>query len=173
MPENKIKNMLSLAAFIAVVALIFISTPSMAANNTLTVSAQVLNKTGCVFTSPTTPMNFGNIDPSLNTNALATANIVVRCNGNVGTTRFQIARDAGQNVLTNNLRMKHATTATAFLPYSLNLAGAAWNTGLVITATINNNTNFNFNLGGTVLPADYRPALMGAYTDNVVMTITP
>jgi Spore Coat Protein U domain len=173
MPANKIKNILSLAAFIAVIALIFISTPSMAANSTVTVSAQVLNKTGCLFIAPTTPMNFGNIDPSLNTNATATANIVIRCNGNTGNTAMQIARNAGQNVLANNLRMQHTTSPTNFLPYSLNLGGVNWAAGLFIVGTIPSNSNYSFTLGGTVLPADYRPALMGGYTDNVVMTITP
>jgi spore coat protein U-like protein len=173
MPAYKIKNILSLAAFFAVITLIFISTPSMAANSTVTVSAQVLNKTGCFFISPTTPMNFGNIDPSLNVNATATAAIVIRCNGNTGTTNMRIARDGGQNVLANNLRMKHATSATEFLPYTLNLAGVNWAAGLFIIGTIPSNSNYSFNLGGTVLPANYRPALMGGYTDNVVLTITP
>lgn len=139
----------------------------------MTVSATVLNKTGCFFISPTTPMNFGNIDPSLNTNATATANIVIRCNGNTGTTNMRIARDAGQNPLTTNLRMKHNSTATEFLPYTLNLAGANWAAGLFIVGTIPSNSNYSFNLSGTVLPANYRSALMGGYTDNVVLTITP
>jgi spore coat protein U-like protein len=152
---------------------VFFSFAASAANNNLAVTAQVLNKTGCFFIAPTTPMNFGNIDPSLNTNATATANIVIRCNGNKATTAMQIARDGGQNVLANNLRMKHATSATDFLPYSLNLAGANWGTGLFIIGTIPSNANYSFTLGGTVLPADYRPALLGGYTDNVVLTITP
>jgi hypothetical protein len=173
MPVIKIKKLCSLAVFLPAAALAVFSAPAQAANSTLTVSAQVLNKTGCFFIAPTTPMNFGNIDSSLNTNATANANLVIRCNGNKATTAMQIARDAGQNVLTNNLRMKHATSATNFLPYSLNLNGVTWGVGLFIIGTIPSNANYPITLGGTVLPADYRPALMGGYTDNVVLTITP
>jgi spore coat protein U-like protein len=173
MPANSIKKLVPIAALLAACTLAFFSAASHAASSTMTVSATVLNKTGCFFISPTTPMNFGNIDPSLNTNATATGNIVIRCNGNTGTTTMRIARDAGQNALTNNLRMQHSASATDFLPYSLNLAGANWATGLFIVGTIPSNANYSFNLSGTVLPADYRGALMGSYTDNVVLTITP
>jgi spore coat protein U-like protein len=174
MPAKKIKKLFSLAACLPVVVLALFSAPSHGANNNaLTVSAQVLNKTACFFIAPTTPMNFGNLDPALTTNANATANIVIRCNGNKATTAMQIARDAGQNVLANNLRMKHATSATDFMPYTLNLGGVNWGTGLFIIGTIPSNSNYSFNLGGTVLAADYRNALLGSYTDNVVLTITP
>ncbi len=157
----------------ATVALALFSGASHAANNSLTVSATVLNKTGCFFIAPSVPMNFGNLDPSLAVNATATANIVIRCNGNKATTAMQIARDGGQNVLANALRMKHATSATEFIPYTLNLAGVTWSTGLYIVGTIPSNANYTITLGGTILNADYRNALMGGYTDNVVLTITP
>ncbi len=173
MRVNKLKNFSSIALAVTASVLVFSSATAQAAGGTMTVSATVLNKTGCFFIAPTTPMNFGNIDPALNTNATATGNIIIRCNGNTGTTTMRIARDAGQNPLTNNLRMKHTASATDFLPYSLNLAGANWATGLFIVGTIPSNANYSFNLSGTVLPADYRSALMGGYTDNVVLTITP
>jgi spore coat protein U-like protein len=173
MPAKNIRKLSSFALAIAAGVLGLFSAAAYAASSNMTVSATVLNKTGCFFISPTTPMNFGNIDPSLNTNATATANIVIRCNGNRGTTAMRIARDAGQNALTNNLRMKHASSAADFLPYSLNLAGANWAAGLFIVGTIPSNANYSFNLSGTVLPANYRAALMGSYTDNVVLTITP
>jgi hypothetical protein len=172
MPANRIEKITSFPAFM-LAALAFFSASAHAANNSLTVSAQVLNKTGCFFISPTTPMNFGNLDPSLNVTATATAAIVIRCNGNKATTTMQIARDAGQNVLANSMRMKHATSATECLPYALNLAGVNWGAGLFIVGTIPSNSNYSFNLGGTVLPANYRNALLGGYTDNVVLTITP
>jgi spore coat protein U-like protein len=161
------------SAIVTIVVLLGLATPSIAAKSTLTVTAQVLNKTGCGFISPTTPMNFGNIDPSLASNATATANIVIRCSGSNGNTAIQIARDAGQHVAANNLRMQHATAGTNFLPYSLNLAGVTWAVGLVIVGNIANNSNFSFNLGGTVLPIDYQNALLGSYSDNVILTITP
>ncbi len=167
------RSTLGAMALIALVTLGAATTPSYAAKSTLTVSAQVLNKTGCGFTSPTTPMNFGNIDPSLSTNATATANIVIRCNGSNANTAIVISRDSGQHVAANNLRMQHATAGTNFLPYSLNLAGVSWAVGLVIVGNIPNNSNFSFNLGGTVLPVDYQNALLGSYSDNVILTITP
>ena len=154
-------------------ALVFLSAPASAAKNTLTVSARVLNKTGCSFVLPATAMNFGNIDPSLNSNATATANIVILCKGNPGTTGITIARDAGQNVLTNSLRMQNSSSPGNFLPYTLNLAGATWTVGLVIVGSITNNSNFSFALGGIVLPVDYKNAVLGPYTDNLVLTITP
>jgi Spore Coat Protein U domain len=172
--QSSVKKTVSWSSIIMLaLTLGFLSADAAAASSNLAVSAQVLNKTGCFFISPTTPMNFGNIDPSLATNATATAAIVIRCNGNTGNTAMQIARDAGQNVLANNLRMKHTTSATSFLPYTLSLGGVNWGVGLFIVGTIPNNSNYSFNLNGTVLPVDYRPALIGGYTDNVVLTITP
>ncbi len=177
----------------------FFAANSYAANSTLNISAQVLDRAACAFTTTNAAMNFGNLDPAAGVNATATAGFVVRCNGNLGNpivssislgpasngtgnafgngnagkTKIEIGRNNGLNSLAGSLRMRHATIPGVFIPYSLNYLGTPWTAGLALVGTIQNNTNFAYSLGGTILAADYQNASIGAYSDTVVFTITP
>jgi hypothetical protein len=172
---------------------------AQAANSTLNVSASVLARAACTFKTPTSAMNFGTLDPNSGVNATSSANFTVRCNGtagkniissislgpasngggaalgntNGGKTKIEISRNNGLNSLAGILRMRHATIAGSYIPYSLNYAGTAWTTGQSLVGTIQNNADFSYSLGGTVLAADYLNADIGAYSDTVIFTITP
>lgn len=166
------------ATLVAAPTFMLLIGPLFAANkNTVSVSATVLNKSGCFFVGATTALAFGNIDPSLNTNATATANVTVQCKGNTGTTNFLINRDSGQNAAGTTLRMQNTSTPGNFLPYTINLngpTGPAWAAGAIgPTVPIANNTNVTFVFGANVTPVSYQPAVAGPYSDSVILTITP
>ncbi len=178
MKSGSTNNLLHKAALVAVPTFMLLVGPLLAANkNNVSVSATVLNKSGCFFVGATTALAFGNIDPSLNTNATATANLTVQCKGNAGTTNFLINRNSGQNASGATLRMQNTAALGNFLPYTINLngpTGPIWaGGGIVSSAPIAYNTNVIFVLGANVTPANYQPAVAGPYSDSVILTITP
>jgi spore coat protein U-like protein len=140
-------------------------TPAFAASttNTLNVSANVTGN--CKFNSagPTalTIANSGvNIDPSLAGNATGSANVLFRCTN--GTTSSVLV-GAGLN-FSVGLRVKDA--GANYMNYALVLAGDAqvgsgFGSDKTLTVT------------GTILNADFINAPAGAYTDTVVLTISP
>jgi spore coat protein U-like protein len=137
------------------------------ATNTLNVSATVTGN--CKFNSagPTalTIANSGaNIDPSVAIDATGSANVLYRCTS--GTTAAVTAAN-GTNASGAQQRVRDGVTAN-YMNYALALAGGAQaGTGfgagndktLVVT--------------GTIVQADFVNAPAGAYTDTVVLTITP
>ena len=166
--EKKIAFLFSLSAL----AVALFTPVTYAANSTLSVSATVLAKNGCSFSTPASFMNFGALAQVPGVDGNVAAPITIRCIGNKAVNAMKITRDGGQNPAGIASRMKHATGAV-FLPYSISRAGVAWNPGASISFPLPNSTDFIFNLDGRVLSADIMNAQIGAYSDVVLMTITP
>lgn len=103
------------------------------------------------------------IDPSLTGNATGSANVLFRCT--TGTTSA-ITADNGLNF--NVSRRVRIGATTNYMPYTLGLtgnaqAGTGHGAGQDKTLAVT----------GTIAEADYVNATAGAYTDTVVLTITP
>lgn len=137
-----------------------------AGTHTLSVGATVLSKNVCRFTNNgPTALSFGAIDPSSLSNANATASTTFRCTGSSPSATYVITSDDGLNETgSNQPRMRHATDATQFLRYSVNLPQSA---------TVPKNVVQTLSLSATITPVDFQNARAGAYTDTVILTIAP
>jgi spore coat protein U-like protein len=135
------------------------------ATNTLTVSATVTGN--CKFNlaaSALTIANSGaNIDPSVGTDATGTTNVLYRCTS--GTTAAVTAAN-GTNASGTQQRVKDA--GTNYMNYALGLTGGA-QAGLGFGA----GGDRTLVVTGTIVQADFVNAPAGAYSDTVVLTITP
>jgi spore coat protein U-like protein len=165
-------NQIALLSSLPAIALLLFAPATHAANSTLSVSATVLAKNGCSFSTPASFMNFGTLAQVPGVDGIVAAPLTIRCIGNKAVTNMKIIRDAGQNAAASASRMKHATN-TIFLPYSISYAGAAWNPGASLSFPLPSSTDYTFALDGKVLSADIMNAELGAYSDVVLMTITP
>lgn len=133
---------------------------------TLDVTATVLSKNVCKFTTPALNVPFGIIDPRLTTNATITVTTSFKCTGSAATAAYVITADDGLwSTGTNARRMRHATVTTEFMPYALTVSP--------MTGTAPRNVDQVLTITGTVLPVDYQNRLSGAYSDTVVLTLTP
>ena len=132
-----------------------------------TVSVVVLSKSNCKFQgSSSATMNFGALDPSSSSDAVATANFTIKCGGSAANATFAMAAGDGLWALTPGAqRMRHLTTTTQFLPYSLSFSPAS--------ATIPKNTLQDIVVTGRITPANLQNALAGSFSDTVAITVSP
>ena len=135
-------------------------TAMAAGTNTLTVSASVTSK--CDFTSTTSTLAFGSLDPATNADATASTTIQAWCTK--GVTSTSLSNDLGQHASGTTLRMSDG--GTNYLPYTLGLSPAS------VTGT-GINTPTTITLNGTVAKADIQGAAAGSYSDTVTLTINP
>ncbi len=157
--KNACKKVAVLGA--ALTALVMSASAMAGGTNTLTVSANVVGT--CKFSTATSTLAFGALDPSVGTNVSATGSTNYWCTK--GVTTAAISGDNGANFSTAR-RMKHATSATDFIPYSLTLTPSA-------TAPAGPGTLLSLGLAGGVLGTDYTAVAAGNYSDTVILTITP
>ena len=136
---------------------------AMAADtNTVTVTANVVGT--CKFNSATSTLAFGGLDPSTGLDVNASTSTTFWCTRNAS---YSISDDDGLNELVaNQNRMQHTTTATEFIPYSFSY-NPTTGTGLGRTSPI------TLAISGTVTFANYQNAAVGNYADTVVLSITP
>lgn len=147
--------------------LIGMTAPALAADTDIvSVGATVLTKNNCKFNNPSSAsLAFGNIDPSSSGNATATATLSIRCGGASPIVSYALNHDSGLHETgVNANRMKQATL-NEYLPYALTLTPAS--------GTIPKNTDQTITLSGTITPANFQNAAMGAYADTVVITLSP
>jgi spore coat protein U-like protein len=132
-----------------------------------TVSAVVLSKSNCKFVgSSSGTMNFPSVDPSSTSDAVATVNFTIRCGGSAASATFAMAAGDGLWALTPGAqRMRHETTTTEFVPYSLGFSPSS--------ATIPKNTEQAIVVTGRITPASMQSALAGNYSDTVAITVSP
>ena len=157
-----------MAKLYAAIVLLAGAFPAGAATSaaTLSVTATVVSKNVCKFTSPTATLAFGVIDPRLTTNATASVNATFKCTGSSATAAFLITSNDGLwSTGTNARQMRHATITTEFMPYALTVSPS--------TGTVVKNVDQTLTITGTVLPVDYQNRFSGAYSDTVVLTLTP
>ncbi len=135
--------------------------PALAAStNAISVSATVIGT--CKFSSATSTLAFGNLDPTLATNATASMSTNFWCTKGAA---YAITNDTGLHNSGATIRMQNGADATQFIPYTIAYTNAG--TGL------GKNTPVTLNVTGTVLNADYVDAGAGSYSDTVTLTINP
>ncbi len=154
----------ALAAFALLAA---VPAPGLAASShSIAITATVLSGGNCKFNTNNSTLAFGNIDPSSNVNATASITLAFRCTGPAGAIiTWGVASDDGQNELGAGApRMRHATDTLEFLPYTLSFA---------TSGSTPRNTDVNFPVNGTIVPADFQNARAGSYSDSVILSISP
>jgi spore coat protein U-like protein len=115
----------------------------------------------CTFTSTSSTLPFGTLDPASSANATATMTIGVTCSGGGNSTWF-LTTNNGLYYAGTTKRMRHQTVLTEYLPYSVTFSPTTGNRNTkTITGT------------GTILNSDYINAYIGNYSDQVTLTITP
>lgn len=128
--------------------------------NTLTVTASVAGT--CKFSSLTSTLNFGALDPSNPVNVNGAGSTTFWCTKGVTTT---LAALNGLHY-SGTSRQMVGPSLTDLIPYSLALApDGNPNAGPGSPRTLN--------ITGSVLAVDYTGATAGAYADTVSINITP
>jgi spore coat protein U-like protein len=154
------KRILAITAAVTIVAL---SGSAMAADtNTLTVSASVTGT--CKFSSGTSTLNFGALDPSVGTNVNApTSTTQFWCTKGVVTDNITAGNGANWS---GTKRQMLDPVSSDLIPYTLVLTkdGNA-NAGPASPRTLS--------IDGQVLGSDYTGKTAGSYSDTVTLTITP
>lgn len=144
-----------------------IPAPAQAAGNaSVAIGATVLSKNNCVFRKPgSATLAFGNIDPSSGSNATAAASLTIRCGGASPQVSYALTHDSGlYETAVNANRMKHATL-NEYIPYSFALTPSS--------GTMPKKTDQVISITGTITPANFQNAMMGAYSDTVLVTVNP
>ncbi len=158
--ERKMKALLLL--LVAGMAVLLLSTAAMAAgSNTLTVTSSVTGT--CKFTSATSTLNFGALDPSVGTAVDGSVTTQFWCTK--GTTQT-LAAGNGAHFAAGKRNMLDTGTSGDLIPYTLTLTpdgGTNGGPGSPRTLTI----------AGQVLGADYTGKTASTYSDSVVIDITP
>lgn len=154
--------------FCVLLTLIGVTTSCFAGSTTISVSATILSKSQCKFNAKSADLAFGILDPlaapALDVTRQTTIQFV--CTGKDDPATYFVTDDDGlQESGANGNRMQHSTFPAAFLPYTFSVAPA--------TDSVPKGANLPLTITGTVLANDYRMAYAGAYTDIVVLTITP
>jgi spore coat protein U-like protein len=151
-----------------VTALVCITGPLHAQGaGSFTVSAVVLSKSNCKFVGGNSgTLDFSSLDPSATSDAVATVSFTIRCGGSAPNATFALS--AGDGLWASSpgsQRMRHLTTTTEFLAYSLSFSPAS--------ATIPKNTDQAIVVTGRITPAGMQSALAGSYSDTVAITVSP
>jgi spore coat protein U-like protein len=148
--------------FIALTVLAAGSAAWGADTNTLTVTAHV--KGTCKFSSPTSTLNFGVLDPANPVLITGSGTTTFWCTKGLVT---QVALTAGLGLnATGSIRQMKDGVSSDLIPYSLALApDGGSNQGPASPRTLT--------ISGTVLAADYSGKSEGDYSDTVVLTFTP
>ena len=157
------------AKFNLLLAVLMLGTipPATAADvSSVSVGATVLSNNNCRFRGASSvALAFGSIDPSSTLNATRSAVLTIRCGGASPVVSYALTHDSGLYETGVNLnRMKHATLNT-YLPYTLTLTPSS--------GTVSKNVDQIITVSGTVTPANFQNAEMGAYADSVVITLSP
>jgi spore coat protein U-like protein len=165
--ELKIQSMILIAVSIFMTA----GVGHAGDSNSVSVTATVVSRGTCWFTTETSALNFGNLDPSNPVDVNASTSVIFRCWRGLIVwfpVTFFIADDDGlYETGTNANRMRHSTDTTEFLPYSFSLGPTSG------TVTGNPTLNRTLSISGTVRGVDYQDAAMGNYSDTVVVSIEP
>jgi len=135
-------------------------------SNTVSVTAVILSKSQCKFNSKTSTLNFGSLDPVNPVDKTVDTTIKFRCGGSASNATFFISDDDGlYETKPDANRMRHTTNTAEFLPYTLTLNP--------VSGTVPRNTDQTLTITGTVKGIDYQDALVGSFSDRVVISINP
>ena len=153
---KKLLTVLVSVAFLAMAA----GAAMAADSNTVTVSASITGT--CKFNSATSTLAFGALDPTLTSDATVTGSTTFWCTKGAS---YTVSGNNGANASGVQKRMVHATL-TEYIPYAMSFSPTS-GTGAGKTTAV------TLSLSGTIANADYINASAGAYTDTVVLSITP
>lgn len=132
----------------------------------MNVSAVILTKSNCRFSTNAATLAFGNLDPAVPVDVTVSAPIGFRCNGGPPLSVFLVTDDDGlYEAAPEGNRMRHTVIPGSFLPYAFSVAPAS--------GTVPRNTPQILTVTGTVRGADYQAAAAGDYSDSVVVSINP
>jgi len=137
-------------------------------SSSVSVTATVVSRGYCEFTTSTSALNFGNLDPSNPVDVTTTTSLSFRCfRWFIFPVTFFIGDDDGLYETGQNAnRMRHTSVTTEYLPYYFTLNPQS--------GTIMGNwANRTLTITGTVRGADYQDARAGNYLDRVVVSIEP
>jgi hypothetical protein len=140
--------------------------PAQAGTGSLAVSAVVVSQSYCAFLTGPRTLAFGTIQPSSLVAATATTTIQFWCIGGTGSTTYSIQAGNGLHSPGAGLRrVRHASVLTEYMAYTLSLTPASATIPWLASQTITVN--------GSIAPTDFQNARFGAYSDTVVIDLTP
>lgn len=135
---------------------------ALAGTHTLTITAVVLSKNVCSFR--TTGALTITVNPASATPATGSASWVLRCNGSSPVATYAMSGGNGQWFSGGTRRVRHDTTTTEFMAYTLDVP---------VGGSVNRNTDTPFTITASIAPSDFQNALPGSYSDTVLITLTP
>lgn len=152
-------------ALILMMAGVIAATEGYAATSTVTVTATVLSKNTCRFTTTAGAIAFGTLTLG-NPDQTIPATLTYRCQGSTPLATFLITDDDGlYETGVNANRMQNTATLVDYLPYELSYSPTS--------ATVPRNTNQTLSLTAVIRAANIAAAAQGAYSDTVTLTINP
>ncbi len=158
------KFLISFMAFFLVIA--FSQIADASDTGVVTVSATILSKNQCKFSSASAALAFGILDPANPVDKTVSTSVNFRCMGSSPTATFFITDDDGLHEISPNAnRMRHTTIGTEYLPYTFTLNPTS--------GTVPKNTVQILTISGLVNGTDYQDAAVGNYSDTVIITLEP
>lgn len=160
---GQVQMKLLLAALAASVAL-----PCAAADNAnITVSATVLSRAVCFFSSNNAlAITIPTINPSGSATASGNVGTSFWCLGLTQTGTYLVTASDGQYSPGAGLRrLRHSTVTTEFMDYSLAISPSS--------GFANRFQVVNVNVVASIAPSAYGGARAGSYSDTVVLTVAP
>jgi spore coat protein U-like protein len=141
--------------------------PCAADNASITVSATVLSKNNCKFTSNgALAINIPLIDPSGSATASGSVATSFKCGGASSSVSYSVTASDGSHSTGPGLRrLRHLTTTTEFLDYTLAITPSS---GLAAK-----NAVVDVQVTASIAAAAYQNARAGSYSDTVVLTVAP
>ena len=127
----------------------------------ITVSAVILSKNQCKFDTKAATLDFGQLDPLNPVVVNASTSISFTCNGADAIAAYIVGDDGGLN----SYNMVHQTDPAQMIPYSLTLTPSA--------GTVTKKTPQAMTISGSILGVDYQSALVGLYSDTVIVDVQP
>ena len=127
----------------------------------------VLSKSNCRFKAgPALVLDFGSINPSSASSVVVPVTKLFVCNGSAPNATFAISANDGLFASGPGVRrMRHDVTTSEFMSYALSLTPTG--------ATVPKGVDQTLTITGTLTPADFANSLVGAYSDTVVITLSP
>ena len=133
---------------------------------TLNISAAVLSRSACLFTTGPQTLDFGTINPASSGPVSAQAQVTFLCFGFVGNTTYSIQAGNGLNAAGAGLRrMRHSTVPTSLMPYALTITPGSGTIARLAVQTVT--------INGTLQAVDFQNARAGSYADTVVLQLDP
>ena len=149
--------------------LLFLSTwVASGATLSMNVTATVLSKNQCRFTTKTAILAFGTLSAGIPSppDVQTTATLLMRCVGVDNPATFLISDDDGLFAAgVDSPRMQNTALPTAYLPYSFSYTP--------ISASVPTSSDIPVTLSATVRGFDYQNAAMGTYFDTITLSILP